>query len=392
MDLDSRVLEWVVELRRDFHRHPEPSLHEERTAARVEQELRALGIETRRAAGTGVAGVLGGAAPGPTVALRADMDALQQNERTGLSFASENPGLMHACGHDAHTAALLGAARVLAAQGASLPGRVVLLFQPAEELALGAKAMIDEGVLDGVDAAFALHVFGPIPCGLVAVSPGPVLAGADEFKVTFRGKGGHAAMPHTAVDSIGPACQTVLALQTVAAKEFDAKDPLVISVGQIHGGTRFNVVADETWLDGTARYYRPELAAEVETRLRRVAEATAAAYRTAAEVDYRVMVPPTVNDPALTALARDVARASAGDRSVIPMDPVMGSEDFAFFGARVPSVYVAVGAGNPEKGLVHPNHHPQFDIDESCLGTAVLLYAGFARRYLASRRSRADEG
>lgn len=384
MDLKS----WVVGLRREFHRHPELSRREQRTSARVGEELKALGIETRKVAGTGIAGVLAGGRPGRTVGLRADMDALEVTERTGLSFASENPGVMHACGHDAHTAALLGAARVLAAERESLPGKVVFLFQPAEEVAFGAKAMIDEGALEGVDAVFGLHVFGAIPCGVVGVSAGPVLAGGDEFKVTFRGKGGHGATPHTAVDSIGPACQTVLSLQALVTKEFDAKDPLVLTVGQIHGGTRFNVVADETWFDGTARYYRPELSGEIEGKLRRVAEATAAACRNSVEIEYRVMVPPTVNAPELAELARKVAVAAVGEGGVARLEPVMGSEDFSFFASKVPGVFVAVGAANAGQGIVHPNHHPQFDIDEACLETAVELYAGFARAYLSEGRRR----
>jgi amidohydrolase len=382
MDLKS----WVIDLRRDFHRHPEPSWQEKRTAARVEEELASLGIPARRVAGTGVIGTLKGGSPGRTVALRADMDALQQEERTGLSFASENPGIMHACGHDAHTASLLGAARALAEERSSLRGTVVFLFQPAEELAFGAKAMIDEGALEGVEAAFALHVLASIPAGRIALSPGPVLAGGDVFKATFHGKGGHGAIPHLAVDALAPACQTVLTLQSVATKEFDAKDPLVITVGQLHGGTRFNVVANEAWFDGTARYYRPELAAEVESKVRRVVEATAAAYRTSAEVSYRVMVPPTVNDPQLTGIARDALRGLFGDAALVPLDPTMGGEDFAFFAQRVPATYIGIGSSNPEKGVIHPNHHPQFDIDESCLETAVATYAGVARAFLALDR------
>lgn len=381
------VAAWVVELRREFHRFAEPSGQEQRTSGRVKEILASLGIETRRVAGTGIVGVLrGGGGAGVsarTVALRADMDALQQNEKTGLSFASENRGIMHACGHDAHTAGLLGAARILASRRGQLCGNVVFLFQPAEELATGARAMIAEGALDGVDAAFGLHVFPQLPVGTVAIRPGPMLAGGDRFKVTFRGRGGHGAMPHLAIDAVTPACQALLALQGVVTKEFDASDPLVMTVGQIHGGTRFNVVADEAWFDGSVRYFRPDLRGQIGEKLRRVADATATAHRAQAEVEFIEMVPPTVNDPELTGLARLVALSDSTHAAVVEMKPVMGSEDFSFFQERVPGVFVGIGAGNDAKGISFPNHHPQFDIDEDCLALATAMYVGFAEAYLA---------
>lgn len=382
MDLKS----WVIGLRREFHRWAEPSGEEQRTAARVEEVLGSLGIATRRVAKTGVIGTLSGSRPGPTIALRADMDALAQHERTGLDFASENPGVMHACGHDAHTAALLGAARSLSAE-TDLPGTVKFLFQPAEELATGAQAMIAEGALDGVDAVFGLHVFGQAPVGFVGVRPGPILAGGDRWKMTFRGRGGHGAMPHVTIDALTPACTTALGLQSIVTKEFDAKDPLVLTVGQVHGGTRFNVVADEAWLDGTVRYYRPEFAAQVEEKMRRLAQSTAEAYRTTMEMEYIVMCPPTVNDTKLAELGLAVARDTFGQGALMPFEPVMGSEDFSFFSQKVPGLFVAIGAGNPQKGLVYPNHHPQFEIDEDCLETARRFYVEFAKAYLDGRSS-----
>ncbi len=379
------IRSWVIGLRREFHRWAEPSGHEVRTAARVEEVLGSLRIATRRVAKTGVIGTLKGDRPGPTIALRADMDALAQNERTGLEFASENPGVMHACGHDAHTSALLGAARTLADE-VELAGTVVFLFQPAEELATGAQAMIAEGALDAVDAVFGLHVFGQAPVGYVGVRPGPILAGGDRWKMTFRGRGGHGAMPHVTIDALAPACTTALGLQSIVTKEFDAKDPLVLTVGQVHGGTRFNVVADEAWLDGTVRYYRPEFAAQVEEKMRRFAQSAAEAYRTTMELEYIVMCPPTVNDPELAQLGLDVARRTLGPDALMPFEPVMGSEDFSFFSQKVPGLFVAVGAGNTQKGLVYPNHHPQFDIDEDCLDIARTMYVEFAKAYLAGNQ------
>jgi len=209
-----------------------------------------------------------------------------------------------------------------------------------------------------------------------------MLAGGDRFKVTFRGKGGHGAMPHLATDALTPACQAYLSLQAIVTKEFDAKDPLVVTAGQLHGGTRFNVVADEAWFDGSVRYFRPEFGKQIADKLQRISEASAAAYRAQAEVEFMEMVPPTVNDPALTDVARRVATGESVRGMVVEMEPVMGSEDFSFFQQRVPGVFVGIGASNEAKGIIYPNHHPQFDIDEDCLAVATGMYVGFAEAYL----------
>lgn len=375
--------QWVIDLRREFHRWAEPGFQEHRTAAKVEQVLGSLGIQTRRVAGTGVVGTLVGGRPGRTVGLRADMDALEQTELTGTEYASQNPGMHHACGHDAHTAGLLGAAMELAAHRAELAGRVVFLFQPAEEIGTGARAMIDAGALQGVDAIFGMHVFGQMPVGTVGLRSGPMLAGSDWWKIIFRGQGGHGAMPHTAIDSLGPACQTLLGLQALVTKEFSNQDRLVITAGQLHGGTRFNVIPGEAWLEGTVRYFRPELSPQVREKVTRLATATANVYRNTAEVQYEVGLPPTVNDPEATQLAWRAAEAALGRSQVIELDPVMGSEDFSYFLAEVPGAFLGVGCGNPAKEIVYPNHHPRFDIDEDALAILSRLYAAIARAYLA---------
>ncbi|MHB0886949.1 MAG: M20 metallopeptidase family protein [Bacillota bacterium] len=386
----SDVQSWVIELRREFHRFPEPSGQEERTASRVEEILGTLGIETRRAGGTGVVGTLRGKEPGKTIALRADMDALQQNEQTGLPFASEKPGLMHACGHDTHTAMLLGAARALAEGRDSLAGNVVFLFQPAEELAMGARAMVDHGALDGVDAVYGQHVFTTLPngevmpAGKVAVFPGPVAAGADIFRITVKGKGGHGAMPHLAVDTVFPAALMLAGLKGITTAELNARDPVVLSVGQVHGGTRFNIVADETWFDGSVRYFRPEVSDVVREKVTRIVEGTAQAHRCTAEVAYGVMTPPTINDAAMAKLADEVARKEFGDAALVAHDPIMGSEDFAFFASRVPGAFAAIGAGNTAKGAIYANHHPRFTVDEDALAVGVRMHVAFARAFLGS--------
>jgi amidohydrolase len=376
------IKSWVIELRRDFHKHPEPSWREERTSTRVEETLKSLGIETHRIARTGVLGILRGSAPGRRVALRADMDALELTERTGAPYASENPGIMHACGHDAHTASLLGAARALTESRDALKGDVVFLFQPAEEVAEGAKSMIEAGAMNGVDAVFGVHVFGVLPVGKVGIIEGPMLAGFGRFKVTFKGVGGHGAMPHLAVNTITPACQAYLGFQAIVSQEINPADPAVLTVGQIHGGTRFNVIADETWFEGSTRFFKPEVGKMLDERIERLARATAEAHRATATVEYQAALPPTINDPGMARLAREAASEEFGPDCLTTFEPVMGSEDFSFFANVVPGVFVGVGAGNVGKGLTFANHHPQFDIDEDCLDMATRLYAAFARAFL----------
>ncbi|MGB9867911.1 MAG: M20 metallopeptidase family protein [Bacillota bacterium] len=373
---------WVIELRREFHRYPEPSWQEHRTAARVEEILKSLGIETRRVAVTGVIGVLRGSMPGKTVALRADMDALQQTEKTGAEYASQNPGVMHACGHDAHTAMLLGAASMLAESRQSLGGNVVFLFQPAEELAQGAKAMIEAGALEGVDAVFGIHVWSGLPTGTVSIEPGPRLASIDIFKVTVKGKGGHGSAPHQGIDTIIPAAHMVLGFQSILTKELDARNPVVLSVGQIHGGTRFNIIADETWMDGSVRCFDPTIQDMVEEKMKRIAKLTAEAHRATAEVQYTRACPVTFNDPKLTELAQRVAAAELGADSLKHLEPLTGSEDFSFFASKVPGTFLFLGTGNEAKGITYPQHHPQYDIDEDALELGTRLYASFAKAFL----------
>lgn len=301
VDISDDVAARVRELRRDIHRHPELGFEEERTAALVERELSALNVDHRRVAKTGVVGIIRGGKPGHTVALRADMDALPITERTDLPFASEVPGKMHACGHDAHTAMLMGAARVLGGMRAQLAGAVVLVFQPAEEGPGGAEPLIAAGVLDDpkVEAIAMLHVDPRLEPGQIGITPGPVNASADEFAITVRGQGGHGAYPHTAVDTIPATAAMILALQNIAARETDPLKSVVVSVGTIKGGYRNNVIADEVKLTGTFRAHDPEIRKDLEARARRILDGVGQAYgvKTDLHVDYGY--PPVVNNVAL---------------------------------------------------------------------------------------------
>ena len=372
------VIARVVELRRTIHRHPELGFEEHATAALVEAELERLKIPHRRVARTGVIGVLRGGKRGRVAGLRADMDALPLDERTNLPFASEVSGAMHACGHDAHTAMLLGAAHVLASQREQLPGSVVFLFQPAEEGPGGAQPMIDEGALDDprVDAIAMLHVDIRLETGAVSVTPGPVNASADELEIVVRGKGGHGASPHTALDAIPPSAAIVLALQNIASRETDPLDSVVVTIGTIAGGYRNNIIADEVRMTGTLRAHDPRVREELEARVRRIAEGVAAAYGAQAAVHVTYGYPPVVNDAVLA----EKFAAFLGEEGVPvrALPPTMGAEDFAYFAQRVPGVLVRLGVRNEAQGAVHPGHSAEFRIDEAALPVGVRTLAAFA--------------
>ena len=368
----------VVELRRQIHRNPELGFEENSTAALIETELDGLGIEHRRVTSTGIVAVLRGGRPGHVAGLRADMDALPVAERSGEPFASQTPGVMHACGHDAHTAMLLGVAHLLAAQREALAGTVVLIFQPAEEGQGGAEPMIAQGALDDppVEAIAMLHVDVRLAAGSVSVTPGAVNASADELEIIVRGKGGHGAYPHTATDAIPASAAIVLALQNIASRETDPLESVVVTIGTINGGYRNNVIADEVRMTGTLRAHDPKVREELEARVRRIVEGVATAYNTQAEVHVVYGYPPVVNDAALAhRFARDLEERGL---RVEPLRPTMGAEDFAYFAQRVPGVLVRLGVRNEAKGIVHPLHGPEFRLDEAALSTGVRTLAAFA--------------
>jgi amidohydrolase len=369
----------IVELRRAIHRRPELGFEEHETAALVERELDALKIEHRRVATTGVVARIDGGSPGRVAALRADLDALPIGERSGLSFASEIEGRMHACGHDAHTAMLLGAAHVLVRMKQQLAGSVVLIFQPAEEGPGGALPMIEAGVLEDphVDAIAMLHVDSRLNVGSIGVTPGAVNASADEFYVTVKGRGGHGAYPHSAVDAIPAAAALVLALQNVVARETDPLASAVVTIGTIGGGYRNNVIADEVQMGGTLRAYDSSVRDELEARVRRIVGGIAAAYNVSAEVRVVRGYPPVQND---AALAHDFARYARAHSSlrVERQAPTMGAEDFAYFAERVPGLLIRLGVRSDASGAIHPGHSALFRIDETALPLGVQALVLFA--------------
>ncbi len=375
----------LIEVRRDLHRHPELGFAEHRTAAVVAARLEELGLDvTPGVAGTGVVGVLeGGGGPGPCLMLRADMDALPVAERADTPYRSVHDGVMHACGHDGHVATLLMVAEVLAGERASLEGTVKLVFQPAEEGGGGARRMLDEGVLDApdVDAAFGLHYWSFVPTGTLGTRPGPSMAAVDEFHLVVRGQGGHAATPHETRDALVAACHVVTALQTVVSRRADPQQAAVVTVGEIHAGTAFNVIPGEARLSGTVRCFDRDVWSSLPGWIEEVITGTCAAHGCRPELDYRRLNSPLVNDPAMAAMVADVARELVGDGGV-EETTTLGGEDMGEFLDRVPGCFAFVGSRNEERGIVAPHHHPEFDLDEDALALGVELTVRVTRRFL----------
>jgi hippurate hydrolase len=383
------LLPAAVDLRRRIHRHPELGLDVPRTQATVLDELDGLGLEVRTGSGlTSVVADLEGGRPGPTILLRGDMDALPMPEDTGLEFASEVGGRMHACGHDAHVAMLAGAARLLAGRRAELPGRVRFMFQPGEEGPGGAKVMLDEGVLDGVDAAFAIHVAPNLWAGKVAWRSGPLLAAADVLRIVVTGRGGHASTPHWATDPVPVACEVVLALQSMLTRSVDVFNPAVVTVGRIRAGTTDNVIPESAELLATLRTVDERVRSDLWERIRRLAEGIAAAHGCTAGVEIDEGYPVTVNDRGFAEFVRDVVVDDFGAREAIEMPaPEMGAEDFSYVLQKVPGAMVFLGVCPPEHrdpARAPACHSNRMVLHEDAMARGIALHAAVATRWLAA--------
>lgn len=370
----------IIEWRRDFHRHPEVAFQEKRTSRVIREYLESFDMPVEEFAETGLRGVLEGNPGGKTVALRADMDALPLKEEGDKEYMSLNPEAAHCCGHDGHMAILMGTAKLLSQRKNEFKGRVVFLFQPSEErIPGGARLMIEEGALDGVDAIFGLHLWVPLPPGVVGVVKGPMMAQPDDFTIIVKGRGGHGSMPHQAVDPILVASQIVVNAQSIVSRNIDPLKPAVVSFGTIEGGTIYNIIPGEVKLTGTVRSFKPEIKDIAKKRLREIAKHTAKAMGASAEFSYVEGYPPLVNDEAMADFVADVATKTLGKDSVADIDPVMGGEDFAYFLQKVPGAFLFLGAGN---GIDFPHHHPAFDIDERALPVGTFLMTCLALEYL----------
>jgi hippurate hydrolase len=384
IDAIRRFHDELSEIRRDIHAHPELGFEEHRTAELVATRLEALGIEVHRGVGrTGVVGVLRRGNGAGTIGLRADMDALPIEEANDVPWRSRRPGRMHACGHDGHTTMLLGAARYLATEG-RFDGTVHFIFQPAEEGLGGASAMLDDGLLQRFpcDAIFGMHNRPGLPVGRFAIRPGAMMAGGGFFDVKITGRGAHGARPESSIDPVLTACHVVTALQSIVTRNVPPADAAVLSVTGVTGGHAYNVIPQTASIRGTVRAYRSELLAQIEEGIRRVASGVAAGFGATAEVDFRVLFAPLVNDAAETDAIADAAATLAGEASVERTGPaVMASEDFSFMLERAPGAYINLGNGDNEGSC--EVHNPRYDFNDAALPWGAALYATLVERKLS---------
>jgi amidohydrolase len=371
------ILPWMIEIRRDLHQHPELGLEEHRTSKKVQEILDELGIEHEDGlGGTGILGTIRGRTEGGVVALRADLDALPIQDDKDVAYASKVPGRMHACGHDAHTTMLLGAARLLGEERTSLTGTVKLLFQPAEETVGGAKLMIEAGALENprVDGIFGLHVDPALEVGTVGLHYGQRNASSDDLEIVVHGNAAHGAYAFEGVDAIVAAAHIVTSLQTIVSRNIDAREAAVVSLGIIRGGTQGNIVANRVELLGTIRCLNQETRTSVQQRVKETAEAVALGMGARAEVTISPSYDPVVNDESMVEVVRENSWRLLGDDSVVIFPkPNLGVEDFGYYLSEVPGVFYSMGVRNEDSGIVHPVHTGLFDIDESSMAIGVAL-------------------
>lgn len=376
----------LIDLRRDFHMYPELGFREFETAKKVEAYLKTLGLETSRVAKTGVTAVLDSGKPGPVLMIRADMDALPVTEENDVEYKSKNPGVMHACGHDAHMAMLLVAAKVLCENTESFCGKIKFVFQPDEEVA-GAVAMVNEGVLENpdVDAAVAIHVWTPVRSGKISITQGAVMGGLDVFKVVITGSGGHTGYPDKAVDPVIAASSVIQTVQTIQTREIDTQKPTIIMFGKISGGSKANIIPEKVELEGSIRFLYdtgPGTPEQPSDRFRRIVEGVCGTHRCGCDITIERENIPVVNDEKMVKLAVDTATDVFGSLKNVETGRFIASEDFSEFSTRVPGVLMFLGASNSENKKEVPHHNPGFDIDENVLVSGVLMHVQGALSYL----------
>jgi amidohydrolase len=381
---EESVRDLVIRWRRHLHQHPELSFHEERTAQFVAETLASFGnLDISRPTPTSVVARLSGARPGPVLAMRADIDALPIEERNSHEFVSRNAGVMHACGHDGHTAMLLGAAKVLTGIRDELAGEIRFIFQHAEELDPGgAEELVNAGVLDGVDMIIGAHLWLPMPYGQVGVRSGALMAAPDNFRITISGSGGHAAIPHETIDSIAIAAQVITNLQHIVARNVDPLGSAVVSVTRIAGGTMYNIIPGRVELAGTVRTFDPALRDRVPELMQRIIGGVTAAHGASFTFEYDRGYRPVHNDERATDLLRRAVVRALGSDVLVDATPTMGGEDFSAYQQKVPGSFFFIGARNEEKGIVNPHHHECFDVDERALDSGTRIFVAAAREML----------
>ena len=380
--LQTQLVTW----RRNIHQKPELGFQEQLTADLISRQLDRWSIPHQTGiAKTGIVATIEGNKPGKVIAIRADMDALPIQEANEISYKSQHPGKMHACGHDGHVAIALGTASYLNRHKDRLAGTVKIIFQPAEEGPGGAKPMIEAGVLQNpdVDAIIGLHLWNNLPVGTVGVRQGALMAAVECFKLQITGKGGHGAMPDQTIDSIVVGSQIVNALQTIVARNINPLDSAVVTVGEFHGGTALNVIADSVSMSGTVRYFNPQLESVIGERIEAIVAGVCQSHGAKYKLDYWQLYPPTINDSKMAELVASVANEVVETPiGVVPECQTMGGEDMSFFLQQVPGCYFFVGSANSDRDLAYPHHHPRFDFDEAALGMGVEIFVRCAEKFL----------
>ncbi|MBB6449974.1 amidohydrolase [Geomicrobium halophilum] len=373
----------IVQWRRHLHTYPELSFQEVDTPVFIAEKLERLGLEVKRnVGGRGVAAYLHGEKPGKKIALRADFDALPIEEENDISYKSQNPGVMHACGHDGHAAALLGVATTLAEKESEIHGTIVFLFQHAEELPPGgAQEMIKDGCLEGVDHIFGAHVASDIPLGQVNVTDGPIMAAVDAFTIHVQGKGGHGARPHNTKDAVVAGTQLVTELQQIVSRRVDPMDTAVVTVGVFQAGTAFNVIADSAKIEGTVRTFNKGTRQQIEDEIRAIVKGVEESTHVSCTVDYLNGYPPLVNHVEETNVLGEIAVDALGEKAPVSMPATLGGEDFAFYLEERPGVFFHVGGRTDDKNTHFPHHHPRFNFDEEALLNIGKLFLGIVERY-----------
>lgn len=378
--------EEMVSWRRYLHQHPELSFQESNTANFIADKLRSFGINVKeQVGGNGVVGVIEGSHPGKTIAFRADFDALPIHDEKSVEYRSRIEGVMHACGHDGHTSALLAVARILNHSRNQLKGKVVLLFQHAEEKPPGgAKFMIEDGVLDGVDLVFGGHLATELPIGKIATKTGPVMASVDAFKITLQGRGGHGARPHQTIDAVANGSRLVTHLQQIVSRRINPIEPAVVTVGSFHAGNAFNIIADSAVLEGTVRAMNSEVRKQIETEIRAILEGMTVADEIEYSLDYTHGYPVLVNHKEEALLIEKIVKETVSEDAFVEKEISLGAEDFAYYLEQRPGAYFYVGASNEKTETQFPHHHPQFDFDEQALLQLARVFLQIANYYLGT--------
>lgn len=376
--------DYVIALRREFHKNPEPSFKELNTSRRIKEELDKMGIEYISCATTGVVATIKGNHTGKTIALRADIDALSVQELNDVEYKSQVDNMMHACGHDGHTSMLLGAANILNEKRDEIYGTVKLFFQPAEEIGEGADAMIADGAMNGVDSVFGIHLWSSIETGKVSIESGPRMASADWFKINVNGKGGHGSAPHQCVDALVVASSIVMNLQTIVSREIDPLEPVVLTIGMLNSGSRFNVIAENAYMEGTTRCFNNKIRKELPARMEKIISNIAQSYGATATLDYNYIIDPTINDEKCADLGQKVVEKILGKNGLTKFEKITGGEDFSHYMRNTPGALAFVGCRNESKGACYSHHSGNFEIDEDSLEIGTNLYVQYAIDYLKS--------